>query len=56
MILYPAFEQYLGAEGKKIADEDRAEHEKVCAILLIFFYFFEINRSRNFYIRLNQHR
>ncbi len=29
MILYPAFEQYLGAEGKKIADEDRAEHQTV---------------------------
>ncbi len=30
MILYPAFEKYLGDEGKKIADEDRAEHETVC--------------------------
>jgi hypothetical protein len=40
MILYPAFEQYLGAEGKKIADEDRAEHEKVCAVFTYFLLFF----------------
>ncbi|KAG9018217.1 hypothetical protein FRB90_011852 [Tulasnella sp. 427] len=26
LVLYPAFEKYLGAEGKQIADEDRAEH------------------------------
>ncbi|KAG8928560.1 hypothetical protein FRC01_005739 [Tulasnella sp. 417] len=26
LVLYPAFEKYLGAEGKEIADTDRAEH------------------------------
>ncbi|KAG8955337.1 hypothetical protein FRC04_008688 [Tulasnella sp. 424] len=26
LVLYPAFEKYLGTEGKRIADEDRAEH------------------------------
>jgi hemerythrin superfamily protein len=35
MILYPAFEQYLGDEGKKIADEDRNEHQTVCLILFL---------------------
>ena len=39
MILYPAFEQYLGAEGKQIADEDRAEHQKVCFRLIYFLLF-----------------
>ncbi|CAF1057953.1 unnamed protein product [Rotaria sordida] len=32
-ILYPAFEQYLGPEGKKIADQDRNEHETVKKLL-----------------------
>ncbi|KAG9051307.1 hypothetical protein FS837_009574 [Tulasnella sp. UAMH 9824] len=26
LVVYPAFEKYLGAEGKQIADSDRAEH------------------------------
>jgi hemerythrin superfamily protein len=30
LVVYPAFEQYLGAEGKQIAEEDRKEHHKVC--------------------------
>ncbi len=34
MILYPAFEKYMGAEGKTIADEDRAQHKTVC----LFYY------------------
>ncbi len=29
LLLYPAFEQYLGSEGKKMADEDRADHQEV---------------------------
>ena len=29
MLVYPAFEQYLGVEGKQIADKDRAEHQTV---------------------------
>jgi hemerythrin superfamily protein len=29
LILYPAFEKYLGHEGKAIADKDRAEHHEV---------------------------
>jgi len=27
LILYPAFEKYLGAEGKRLADEEREEHQ-----------------------------
>jgi hemerythrin superfamily protein len=30
LIVYPAFEKYLGHEGKSMADKDRAEHHKVC--------------------------
>jgi hemerythrin superfamily protein len=43
LIVYPAFEKYLGQEGKAMADSDRAQHHKVrtsdCAgdPLLIFF-------------------
>ncbi|CAF1191237.1 unnamed protein product [Adineta steineri] len=33
LYLYPAFEQYLGPEGKKMADEDRADHQKVKNLL-----------------------
>jgi len=29
LLLYPAFEKHLGAEGKKMADEDRADHQTV---------------------------
>ncbi len=36
MILYPAFEQYMGAEGKKIADEDRAQHLTVSLLFVNF--------------------
>ncbi|CAF2896469.1 unnamed protein product [Rotaria sp. Silwood2] len=32
-VLYPAFEQYLGLEGKRIADQDRKEHETVKQLL-----------------------
>ncbi|CAF4282621.1 unnamed protein product, partial [Rotaria sordida] len=32
-VLYPAFEKYLGSEGKKIADEDRMEHQTVKKLL-----------------------
>lgn len=27
IVVYPLMEQYLGAEGKRLADEDRAEHQ-----------------------------
>lgn len=30
LIVYPAFEKYLGAKGKEMADKDRKEHHKVC--------------------------
>ncbi|KAG8989531.1 hypothetical protein FRB95_005451 [Tulasnella sp. JGI-2019a] len=33
LILYTAFEKHLGAEGKRIADEDRAEHQAAKEIL-----------------------
>jgi hemerythrin-like domain-containing protein len=36
LIVYPAFEKYLGAEGKKKAEHDRAEHHKVKEHLKIF--------------------
>lgn len=29
LIIYPAFEKYLGAKGKEMADKDRAEHHEV---------------------------
>jgi hemerythrin superfamily protein len=32
LIVYPAFEKYLGHEGKTMADHDRAEHHKVRAV------------------------
>lgn len=31
LVVYPAFEQYLGEEGKRMADSDRKEHHKVHA-------------------------
>ena len=30
LVLYPAMEEHLGEEGKKLADHDRKEHLKVC--------------------------
>jgi len=29
LIIYPAFEKYLGAKGKQMADSDRAQHHQV---------------------------
>ena len=29
LVVYPAFEKHLGAEGKQMADKDRAEHQPV---------------------------
>ncbi|KAI1263993.1 hypothetical protein F5Y18DRAFT_93137 [Xylariaceae sp. FL1019] len=29
LVIYPAFEDYLGAKGKEMAEEDRAEHRRV---------------------------
>ena len=31
LIVYPAFEKYIGKEGKEKADKDREEHHKVRA-------------------------
>jgi len=36
LVVYPAMEKLLGAEGKKKADEDRAEHHKAKARLQQF--------------------
>ena len=33
LVVYPMFEQYLGAKGKALADEDRAEHLGVKKLL-----------------------
>lgn len=33
IVVYPLFEKYLGAKGKQMADEDRAEHLKVKELL-----------------------
>jgi len=33
LLLYPAFEKHFGAEGKKMADEDRAEHQTAKELL-----------------------
>lgn len=30
LVLYPAMEKHLGAEGKEMADSDRKEHHSVC--------------------------
>lgn len=30
LVVYPAFEKHLGADGKQRADKDRAEHKSVC--------------------------
>jgi hemerythrin superfamily protein len=29
LVVYPAFEQYLGAKGKEMAEQDREEHHSV---------------------------
>jgi len=36
LIIYPAFEKYLGAKGKGMADKDRAEHHEVKEFLKEF--------------------
>ncbi|CAF4890698.1 unnamed protein product, partial [Rotaria sp. Silwood1] len=33
LVVYPAFEKYLGAEGKQIAHQDRAEHQELKELL-----------------------
>jgi len=33
LVVYPAMEKHLGAQGKKLADKDRAEHQEVKNIL-----------------------
>lgn len=30
LVVYPLMEKHLGAEGKKLADEDRADHQVKC--------------------------
>ena len=36
LVVYPSFEKYLGAEGKRMADEDRAEHQEVPSSISFF--------------------
>lgn len=37
IIVYPLMEKHLGEEGKKLADEDRAEHQvRSLAFCLVF--------------------
>jgi hemerythrin superfamily protein len=36
LVVYPAFEKYLGAEGKAMAEHDREEHHKVKELLKEF--------------------
>jgi len=33
IVVYPLMEKYLGAEGKKLADQDRADHQTVKELL-----------------------
>jgi hypothetical protein len=33
LVVYPAFEKYLGADGKTMAEHDRKEHHKVNTIV-----------------------
>jgi hypothetical protein len=35
LIIYPAFEKYLGQEGKGMAESDRKEHHKVDIVLVV---------------------
>jgi len=42
-VVYPAFEKKLGEEGKRMADDDRAQHQevyrfKLCFIIHSFFF------------------
>jgi hypothetical protein len=49
LILFPALEKYLGAGGKKMADEGRAEHYEVSAFtspLSLLFRLLTVNRSK----------
>jgi len=36
LIVYPAFEKYLGVEGKEMAESDRREHHEVKEMLKVF--------------------
>lgn len=36
LVVYPAFEKYMGPEGRVMADEDRREHHKVKEMLKVF--------------------
>jgi hypothetical protein len=36
LVVYPAFEKHLGAEGKQIAEEDRKEHHQLKEHLKVF--------------------
>lgn len=35
LVVYPAMEKYLGAEGKAKADHDRKEHHKVSVLMTV---------------------
>ena len=34
LVVYPAFEKYLGAKGQDMADKDRNEHQSVRSLIL----------------------
>ncbi|KAG9250957.1 HHE domain-containing protein [Emericellopsis atlantica] len=36
LVVYPAFEKYLGAKGKEMAESDRKDHHQVKELLKIF--------------------
>lgn len=59
LVVYPTMEKCLGAEGKRIADTDRAQHQEVCRyelFFLLYIYIQCLNRSKAFYIYLKHHR
>lgn len=35
LVVYPAFEKYLGAKGRTMAEHDRNEHHKVRFLVLV---------------------
>ena len=45
LIVYPAFEKYLGAEGQKLAHADRAEQQEVSPLLFSLINFVVVLNS-----------
>jgi hypothetical protein len=58
LIFYPAFEKYLDVEGKKLAHQNRAEHQEVSPSLLPsrINFVLVLNRLKICYINSKQHR